>query len=76
MSSSIHHFSQLSSTGEAAAVGNKVEMPHSFGAMFTGPGGRTADDFIVDLVELRCGGGVFNTMGNDGDDSEAATYYA
>jgi hypothetical protein len=30
-------------------------MPHNFGVAFAGPG-RTADDVIVDLVELRCGG--------------------
>ena len=32
-------------------------MPHNFGAVFAGPvQGRTADDVIVDLVNIRCGG--------------------
>jgi len=47
-------------------------MPHNFGAMFAGPGGRTADDVIVDLVELRCGG-IARTAGN-GDDTKVASY--
>ena len=49
MTPSIHHFS--------SSFSSDVQMPHNFGAVFAGPvQGRTADDVIVDLVNIRCGG--------------------
>ena len=71
MKPSIHHFSPFGDT-----IGNNdndVQMPHNFGAIFAGPGGRTADDVIVDLVELRCGGGrsrLNDNIKNTGEHSE------
>jgi len=62
MTPSIHHFSSSSSSD--------VQMPHNFGAVFAGPiQGRTADDVIVDLVNIRCGG---RRMKYDEKDDEEA----
>ncbi len=49
MSPSIHHYSLFPNDEDES---NKL--PHNFGAIFAGD--RTADDVIVDLVQLRCGG--------------------
>lgn len=48
LSPSIHHYSLFPNKNDGIAL------PHNFGAIFSG--GRTADDVIVDLVHLRCGG--------------------
>ena len=48
ISPSIHHYSLFPGRND------EVLLPHNFGAIFSG--GRTADDVIVDLVHLRCGG--------------------
>jgi len=63
MTPSIHHFSSSSSS--------EVQIPHNFGAVFAGPvQGRTADDVIVDLVNIRCGGRRMK-YGDEKDDEEA-----
>jgi len=64
ISPSIHHYSLFPSEND------EITLPHNFGAIFSG--GRTADDVIVDLVHLRCGGSpsFYNDkQGNDGVDS-------
>lgn len=52
MSSSIHHFSIFPNHNDGNSV---IKLPHNFGAIFAGEG-QTADDVIVNLVHLRCGG--------------------
>ena len=49
MSPSIHHYSLFPNDED-----ENNKLPHNFGAIFAGD--RTADDVIVDLVQLRCGG--------------------
>lgn len=49
---SVHHFSPADGNG-FTYEGVNVKMPNNFGVAFAGL--RTADDVIVDLVELRCG---------------------
>ena len=62
MPSSIHHCSLFSTSNDGVVNsatsygGEDANMPHNFGVIFAGPG-RSADDVIVDLVELRCSGG-------------------
>lgn len=61
LSPSIHHYSLFSAS-----------LPHNFGTIFAG--GRTADDVIVDLVQLRCGGSpsYYNDKKeNDEDDDDS-----
>mmetsp|Transcript_6861 Transcript_6861/g.14091 ORF Transcript_6861/g.14091 Transcript_6861/m.14091 type:complete len:1018 (+) Transcript_6861:102-3155(+) len=53
MTPSIHHFT-LFPTNDGYSE-NDSKMPHNFGVIFAGPG-RSADDVIVDVVELRCSG--------------------
>lgn len=66
MSPSIHHFSSSSSSD--------VQMPHNFGAVFAGPAqGRTADDVIVDLVNIRCGGRRMKYETEEEEEKEADT---
>jgi len=64
ISPSIHHYSLFPNEND------EITLPHNFGAIFSG--GRTADDVIVDLVHLRCGGSpsFYNDkQGNDDIDS-------
>ena len=64
ISPSIHHYSLFPNEND------EITLPHNFGAIFSG--GRTADDVIVDLVHLRCGGSpsFYNDkQGNDDVDS-------
>ena len=67
MKPSIHHFSPFESS-DTNNDNDDVQMPHNFGVIFAGPSGRTADDVIVNLVELRCGVGRSNE--NNGEHSE------
>jgi len=53
--STIHHFSLFGNGDGDGKNDDVVHMPHNFGVMFAGPD-RTADDVIVDLVELRSTG--------------------
>lgn len=71
MAPSIHHFPK--SDGDNEVAGNNIQMPHNFGAAFAGPSGRTADDVIVNLVTLRCGGRstAFSDDDDDDDDLQA-----
>ena len=59
-SPSIHHYSLYPS------INDEIKLPHNFGAIFSG--GRTADDVIVDLVQLRCGGSP--SYSNDEEDND------
>ncbi len=65
MTPSIHHFTLFPTKDEK--LGKDSQMPHNFGVIFAGPG-RSADDVIVDIVELRCSG-LANTdaMSNDNE---------
>lgn len=49
---SVHHFAHFADDG-LSYNGVNVKMPSNFGVAFAGL--RTADDVIVDLVQLRCG---------------------
>jgi len=70
MTPSIHHFSS-SSSSSTDSVGGDVQMPHNFGAVFAGPvQGRTADDVIVDLVNIRCGGRRMKYGEKDDEEAE------
>ncbi len=65
LSPSIHHYSLFPNSND------EISLPHNFGAIFSG--GRTADDVIVDLVQLRCGGSpsYYNDKeDNDEDDDD------
>lgn len=50
---SVHHFTSSPTDGGLNYNGVTVKMPNNFGMTFAGL--RTADDVIVDLVQLRCG---------------------
>lgn len=62
LSPSIHHYSLFPNKND------EIVLPHNFGAIFSG--GRTADDVIVDLVHLRCGGSPSFYDGNDDNKEE------
>lgn len=61
LSPSIHYYSLFPNQNDEIG-----RLPHNFGAIFSG--GRTADDVIVDLVHLRCGGSP-SFYNNKDDDS-------